>query len=59
MLRINSSESYTPAGFIDTERSDDVVEGRWREDTAPKLCSFERHAVSKNIFSRLRCKAES
>ena len=37
MLRTKSSESYTPVGFIDTETNDGIIEGTWREGTAPNL----------------------
>ena len=41
MLRSKSSESYTPVGFIDTETNDGVIEGVWREGTAPNLAPLE------------------
>ena len=51
MLRTKSSESYTPVGFIDTETNDGIIEGTWREGTAPNL-ALGRHTIWKNVFSR-------
>ena len=40
MLRTKSAyykTSYTPVGFIDTELNCGIIEGTWREGTAPNL----------------------
>ena len=41
MLRTKSTESYTPVGFIDSETNDGIIEGTWREGTAPNLPPLE------------------
>ena len=41
MLSSKSSESYTPVGFIDTETNGCIIEGTWREGTAPNLALLE------------------
>ena len=41
MLSSKSSESYTPVGFINTKTNGGIIEGTWREGTAPNLALLE------------------
>ena len=41
MLSSKLSEFYTPVGFIDAETNGGIIEGTWRESTAPNLALLE------------------